>query len=316
MESEYQIVALHAGQSEIAAGVLRVSGPDRVRWLHKLITADVEHLTTGQGVHGALLEAKGHFIADFVALALEDSFLLLVDSGARELLLSNLRRYIIREKVRVDDESDRYMLMTVIGPEADALVSSVLHSNAPTSPFYWTRVTLDSTEVILIRGVRAPFPAIDFLVSLDASDALARALNAPLISAELLDVLRVETGLPRWGIDFDSTTLALEIPDAMSIRVDQGCYIGQEVVARLVHRGHVNRRLVGLRMEGQVPEPGTPISYEDNRVGAITSAVLSPRLGGIAMGYVRREVAGPGTEVRVGENARARVTELPFAQSR
>ncbi|MGB8644496.1 MAG: glycine cleavage T C-terminal barrel domain-containing protein, partial [Anaerolineae bacterium] len=128
-------------------------------------------------------------------------------------------------------------------------------------------------------------------------------------------VLRVEAGLPRWGVDFDSGTLALEIPDVMSIRVDQGCYVGQEVVARLVHRGHVNRHLVGLRFEGApLPTLGQSILNADTAVGTITSAVDSPRFGAIALGYVRREVSEPGTVLRVGEALPARVVELPFKE--
>jgi folate-binding protein YgfZ len=136
--------------------------------------------------------------------------------------------------------------------------------------------------------------------------------DLPELDAATLETLRIEAGLPKWGADFDETTLALEIPDGMQIRVDQGCYVGQEVVARIVHRGHVNRYLRGIQLVGEtLPSPGEPIQSGSVEVGQITSAALSPRRGAVALGYVRREIE-PGTQVRVNDIP-ATVLELPFA---
>src|SRR5262249_27852675 len=145
--------------------------------------------------------------------------------------------------------------------------------------------------------------------------ALREALNGvPEISQDILDTLRIEAGLPRWGVDFDETTLALEIPDVMQIRVDQGCYVGQEVVARIVHRGHVNRHLRGLQFRSDaLPACGDAIEFNGAQVGQITSAAHSPFRGNIALGYVRREVQ-VGADVQVN-GATAQVLELPFANS-
>ncbi|MGB8647124.1 MAG: hypothetical protein WCF84_17945, partial [Anaerolineae bacterium] len=225
----YEVVAAHAGKAPALVSVLQVTGRDRIQWLHKLVTADVEHLAAGQGARGALLEAKGHFVADFVILAFAESILLLVEPGAREILLNDLRRYIIREKVQVADESDRWQLWTVVGPESDVAVLRAFGQTAPAPPFHWTRAEWQGTALDLFHHPRAVFPATDILAPVEVGDGLSRALDVPEITPALLEVLRVEAGLPRWGVDFDSGTLALEIPDVMSIRVDQGCYVGQEV---------------------------------------------------------------------------------------
>jgi len=147
-----------------------------------------------------------------------------------------------------------------------------------------------------------------------AGELVAALGELPQLDDETLELLRVEAGLPRRGVDFDETTLALEVPDVTQIRVDQGCYVGQEVVARLVHRGHVNRHLRGLRLsDGYLPQRGQPIQFGDKDVGSVTSAARSPLLGAFALGYVRREVE-PGAAVTV-EGHNATVEELPFAEA-
>ena len=312
LESQYRAVQDYAGWRELDNGVLGVTGRDRAHWLHKLITADVEHLNAGQGVHGALLDVKGHFVAELVVLVQAESILLLVDPAVQEILLNTLRRYIFREKVQVNDESRAWALFTVVGKESDG----VLPQRAPETLCYFTAAEFDGDAALFIRSLRATVPSTDVLAPASARERLHTAFHLiPNLSAETLDVLRVEAGQPRWGIDFDTTTLAMEIPDVLSVRVDQGCYVGQEVVARIVHRGHVNRHLVGLKVDGnELPARATPILHESQVVGTITSAALSPRLGTIALGYVRREVSNPGTLLQIGDNRHVQVVTLPLSE--
>jgi folate-binding protein YgfZ len=136
--------------------------------------------------------------------------------------------------------------------------------------------------------------------------------SVPYLTSQTLETLRVEAGIPRWGVDFDTTTLALEIPNVLEVRVDQGCYVGQEVVARIVHRGHVNRHLLGLKFDGsECPARSDVIFHDGKEVGSITSSAYSPRFGALGLGYVRREVE-PETVVYVGKNRQARIVNLPF----
>ncbi len=316
LEYEYQEAIERAGWADLEIGILRVSGRDAARWLHKLITADVEHLAAGQGVRGALLEAKGHVIAELGALALQDSILLLVQPESKEVLLGSLKRYIFREKVQLADETADWSLFTIVGRQSDEVVTRIFHQRAPETPAHFTQAEFGQAKAILIRSWRAHVPATDVLVPASAREGVREALeNTPRLAPETLEVLALEAGQPRWGVDFDSTTLALEIPEVMSIRVDQGCYVGQEVVARIVHRGHVNRRLVGLAFDApELPARGAAIFHEGQEVGQITSAARSPRAGALALGYVRREFSAPGTLLQVGAHLRAGVIRLPFEE--
>jgi len=129
-----------------------------------------------------------------------------------------------------------------------------------------------------------------------------------------LEVLRVERGTPRFGADMDEKTIPLEANLERALHYQKGCYIGQEVIARATFRGHVNRHLVGLRFQGELPAPRTELFSGERRVGWVTSAVQSPRFGPIGLGYAHRDVAKPGTELTLaGGGGTARVEALPFS---
>lgn len=312
MTNNYETVISNTGWKDIPIGILRIEGPDAQKWLHKIVTADVEHLQTGQGARSALLDAKGHFVADFPLLRDGQVIGAFVDLAARDTLLNTFRRYIIREKVTLTDVSAKWRCVTVIGTQAKTLVERILETPAPDQMYHWVWGHRDEIVARLVRSARARVPAYDIMIPVAGLDDLHEALkDVPEISDELLETLRIEAGLPRWGVDFDSTTLALEIPDVMQIRVDQGCYVGQEVVARITHRGHVNRHLRGLHVQNKTtPTKGQTIQFDGIAVGEITSAAHSPMLGNIALGYVRRHVE-VGAQVQL-DGTMARVVELPF----
>jgi folate-binding protein YgfZ len=314
METDYGIALEHAGWAELQVGVIRVAGSDRVQWLHRIVTADVEHLGFGRGTHAALLDAKGHFVADFIALVEQESILLLTEPAPTGHLLDGLRRYIIREKVKLTDGTGEWGLFTLVGKESDRVTARLFSQAAPEPPYSFANAQLVASNVQLIRSQRARLPVTDILFPSDARDHVRKALDTiPEFGNEVLEIMRIEAGLPRWGIDFDSSTLVLEITDVLSVRVDQGCYVGQEVVARLVHRGHVNRKLVGLRFEGDAPPSrGELILDGDKEVGSVTSAAISPRFGTIGLGFVRREVSEIGAVLHLGNHLRVHVVKLPF----
>jgi folate-binding protein YgfZ len=316
LESEYATAQERAGWVGLAVGVVSIAGRDRASWLHKLITADVEHLTVGQGTRAALLDAKGHFVADFALLAEQDSILLLAELEAKDPLLNTLRSYVIRERVQVGDQTGAWSLFALVGAKSDEFAGQAFNQHAPETPYHFARIEINGDDIRLIRSARARIPTTDILVPSGARERVRTRLSTvPELSFEALEILRIEAGLPRWGVDFDSTTLALEIPSFLSVRVDQGCYVGQEVVARLVHRGHVNRSLRGLKFEEpELPPRGALIVDQGKEVGSITSAAVSPKFGAIALGYVRREVSEPGTWLQVGGHLRAQVANLPFQE--
>jgi tRNA-modifying protein YgfZ len=310
----YEILLQYAGWAQIDTGVIRAGGRDRARWLHRIVTADLDHLGVGQGTHAALLDAKGHFVADFLALVDQGSILLLTDPTSTAPLLNALRRYIFREKVELTDESDRWALFALVGEGSDALAEELFGGGAPEPLYSFADAEFDSGVARLIRSHRARFPSTDVFPYYATRDRVQKALNSvPEIGPEVLDVLRIEAGIPLWGQDFDASTLALEIPDVLSVRVDQGCYVGQEVVARLVHRGHVNRKLVGLKFEGvEPPLRGQEILDGERGTGTVTSSAFSPRFGLIGLGYVRREVSDAGTILRLKNDLHAEVVKIPF----
>lgn len=308
----YETATEKSAWMNLPRGVLRVQGRDAQKWLHKIVTADAQHLKPGRGAYSALLDAKGHFVVDFILLRDADAYDILVEPNARELLYNALRRYIIRDKVTLTDVSGQWDGFTFVGNQSASVIENVLRTRVPTDLYAWSQGRIGETVARVIRSARARVPAYDVIVPKDATPDFVNALsNVPRLANDLLETLRVQAGLPKWGVDFDATTLALEIPDVMQIRVDQGCYIGQEIVARIVHRGHVNRHLRGLLLDGdELPARGETIQFENTEVGAVTSAANSLALGSIALGYVRREVE-PGAHVQI-KHLRARVVELPF----
>lgn len=313
MTTLYDTIISSVGWAVVPRGVLRMEGPDTAKWLHKIVTADVEHMVSGQGAQSALLDAKGHFVAEFLLLRDGDVFGALCDPTALELLSATLRRYIIREKVTLRDVTEGWTCVTMIGPRAAARIEQIFGASAPEAASHWVWGQLGESKARIVANVRARVASYDVMMPSAGVPALNAAIqDLPQITDDVLETLRIESGLPRWGIDFDSSTLALEIPDVMQIRVDQGCYVGQEVVARIVHRGHVNRHLRGLRIGRSIlPVWGDTIYRDGENVGQVTSAAHSPAFGNIALGYVRREVE-IGAVVRV-EDGPACVVELPFS---
>lgn len=316
VENRYWLVQNRAGWAELDAGVIDVTGPERTRWLHKIVTADIEGLRVGQGTRAALLEAKGHVVADFTALIDEESVLLLTEPKATVPLLENLSRYIIREKLKLNDASANWRLFSIMGKDSDAITGEIFSKAAPPEPFSYVQPRVADAKAYVIRNGRAIVPVTDVLVRRSEGERVRRMLAGfPEIPIEAMEVMRIEAGRPVWGIDFDGSTLALEMPDVLAVRVDQGCYVGQEVVARLVHRGHVNRILMGLAFERSDPPLRRDILFREGRdVGTITSAAHSPRFGSIGLGYVRREFSEPGTWLELGDHSRLQVVKIPFEE--
>lgn len=312
MTSLYDTAISDVGWANRSLGILRIEGLDAVKWLHKIVTADVEHLKTGQGTRSALLDSRGHFAADFMLLRDGDALGALVDPAGLDSLYQTLQRYIFREKVTISNVTERWMHLTLIGPHAGAVVERVLETRAPEHLYDWSWGRVNITAARVVRAAHGRVPAFDILIPLSgAGDLRAAIQDLPELSDEVLEILRIEAGLPRWRVDLDEATLALEVPDVMQIRVDQGCYVGQEVVARIVHRGHVNRYLRGLRIETEaLPLRGETIRFEGVDVGMVTSAARSPMFGTIALGFVRRHVE-VGSQVHI-DRTTARVIELPF----
>jgi aminomethyltransferase len=247
-----------------------------------------------------------------IVLAAEEEILLLVERVAAPKLATVFDRLIIMEDVQVQDISEDFEVLGVTGPRSKEVIQALGLTSTPDglyshSRFETGRIVQSDLGYELIVPRQSGASVLQNLVT-------AGAVN---VSEPTWTVLRAEAGLPLYGVDIDETTTMPELGQR-GINYDKGCYIGQEVVARIKYIGHVNRQFVGFLCEGSsIPEQRAAVILQNKEVGYITTAVLSPRLQKvIALGFVNRVAAQPDTEVSlVGKDGSisARVTSLPFA---
>lgn len=315
-EAEYR--ALTTGAALVDLGyrtLVRATGPDRVDFLQGMLTNDVARLAPGGGCAALLLTIQGRVIADVRVAALDDGHLLDVDVRARDAFVEALRKLIIADDVELEPPAEAVALISVDGPEAIGVVG--LDGLAP-----WAHreTTVGGVAVRAMRASEVRGPGVVLHVPAGAAaavwDALAGAGARPC-GMEAIEGRRVELGVPRIGLDMGEKTLALEVPVEDLISSTKGCYLGQEVVARGTARGHVNRRLVPLSIEGPLPESGAPLVRDGKEVGHLTTVARAFGAGvPAAMGFVRREHWEPGTALAVGGGhgvTVARVAAWPLA---
>lgn len=326
---EYEAVRKAAGLLDLShQGKIRVTGDDRTDFLHRMLSADVKGLGTGQGCRAFLLNAKGHVVAYLSLYALEDAFLAEADPAMATAMMEMLERYIIADDVTVEDASEAYGLLSVQGPAAPAVLADLLGGEALPSwePLQHAERVVAGGPVRVVSNGRTGEPGYDLWVAAERVAALWEAVTKAgrghglrPVGLEALDVLRLEAGLA-WAADVGGDVLAMETGLEHAISFTKGCYIGQEFVIRVAHRGHVNRKLCALVVNGdRAPAAGDKVLAGDKEAGRITSAAISPALGRpIALGYVRREHTEPGSKVtvRAGDAAlEAEVVALPFLKS-
>lgn len=299
-------------------GRLLLTGRDRQSFLQGMVTNDVASLKPGEGCYAFLLDATGHVLADARIRCLEDALLLDVEPGMAAVVAETLDKYLIMERVKIRDVSDEYAQITIGGLGAPEYLSALLETElAGTAEGVNAVVRWVGGDHIVARSEWLALPTFDIYIkdwqNRDAALSILSNEAVELPSSDF-EVLRIEAGIPRFGTDMDARTLAPETgQQKRAIHYRKGCYIGQEIVARIDARGHVNRGLVGFLLGGDVlPAPETPVSVEGKEVGRITSTTLSPHLGRpIALGYLRREHSEPGTTVEIA-GVSATVASLPF----
>lgn len=304
-------------------GVVEVTGRDRATFLHALLSNDVKSLGAGQGCAATLLDVHGKVQVTLLVWMLEERIVLVTPPGKAEATVEALDRYLFAEKAALRDATGEVALLMVAGPGAAELTERLAGARPDDRP--WSSVTakLAGTSVRLVRGGGETGEPEVWIVG-EANDAppVWRALvegGARPVGAVAFESLRVEAGTAVWGHDVDETVLLPEIPFAHLVSYTKGCYVGQEVVVRIRDRGHVNRMLEGLVLEGDtVPAHGAGVEVQGREVGRVTSATRSIGLGRpIALAFVRREYAEPGTRVTVRDGAtaiEATVSGLPFTR--
>ncbi len=288
-------------------GLLEVAGAEAAEYLQGQLTNDIEALEPGRGCYAALLDRKGHMQADMRVLRVAAGTVW-VETEAATLgaVRHHLQTYKIGREVEVGDLTAEQALLSLIGPAAAAIAA------APSPPLH------GSVEAT-VCGVSCRVVGTEDGIDLIAPSAEMTRLRDGLLGAgaaevgeEAAEILRIERGRPRFGAEMSTETMPAEagIVEA-AVSFTKGCYIGQEPVARLHHRGRPNRHLRGLRLDGAAAA-GDALRLGEKEVGRIGSFCVSPAHGPIALAIVRRE-AEPGAELAVGEDGvTARVVDLPF----
>ncbi len=292
-------------------GTIALTGGDRASFLHALLTNDIAGLAKGHGVYAAYLTPQGRMISDMRVIETGNRMLLGVAADVAGPLAVRLDRLVFSEDVQAKDVSGELAAIGVHGPSAARMIQDASATSVNGLSSQYDNVTTSSMTIV--RDDALGLPGYDLYVPAGEADAMRAKLvdaGAVQVSEETGETLRIEAARPRFGIDMHTDTIPLEAGiENRAISFTKGCYVGQEVIIRVMHRGHgrVARRLVSLVVSGEaVPVRGATIQLADRVVGEVTSAAASPRLAApLALGYVQREHAAPGTELTInGSQAR------------
>ena len=307
-------------------GLVEITGEDSRSFLDTQLPADVQSLSGGQGVYTAYLDRKGRVTQDLLLLDLGVSFWVLLPRDLIGSFVEKLNTYLIRERVAIQDGSRVYTVMELHGPRTPEILARVSGTKVELDPYLHRNLNLGGVEVRFISdpwtgtvGGRLVVKTADVSA---VRDALIKEGKDDLIEPpeEALELLRIEGGHPRFGVDMDERTLLLELGREEMVSHNKGCYLGQETVARVHSRGQVNRLFRGLVIEGAtVPKPGTVLVQGEALIGETKSACRSPSLDRvIALAMVRRTAALPETVVHLRMNEElvaATVRSLPIYQT-
>jgi tRNA-modifying protein YgfZ len=309
LDGQYRALREEAGFLPRTRAALIVRGSDAAEYLQGQLTNDIEALAPERGCYAALLDRKGHLQADMRVLRLETGELWLdLEPAPAESLLKHLRTYSIGRDVEVEDATDRWGIVSLIGPRSGEL--SGFESLGP--EFAQRYRDWDGTEVLAV----ATDVGLDLITQAEREARLIellKAAGAAEVSDAAAEIVRVESGRPRFGIDMGPESMPAEAGiTERAVDFEKGCYIGQEPVARLHYRGKPNRTLRGLRLSAPATH-GDSLLLGEREVGTIGTVCLSPSLGPIALAIVRRE-AEEGDRLTVGDGGvTAEVGALPFS---
>ena len=301
---------------------ISLAGGDRVRWLNGMVTNNIRDLAEGRGAYAFLLNPQGHILGDLYAYNRGGAIMVDTDRSQMEKILATFDHYIIMDDVEVTNLSEQITALGVAGPKARSVLQRAGIAIPETQPLQIFDATCqcdcDCVKCTIVRGDDAGIESYELWLSPSevrkAWDVLAVAGAAP-VGFEALELQRIVSGVPRYGMDIRERDLPQETEQARALNFNKGCYVGQEIVERIRSRGAVHRKFTGFIVEGTAEiAPGSKVLAGEKEVGEITSAA-SLRVAGeektVALGYVRREAGVPGREVAIGKT-RASVIQLPL----
>jgi folate-binding protein YgfZ len=276
-----------------ARGRIRVTGDDRARLLHAMTTNHIQQMQPGEGLYAFFLSAQGRILADAYILCFDDHFLLDTEPQTREPLFQHLDRYIIADDVTLEDITPETYCLGLEGPKsAEAAQAAAMPApNHRCAHIDWGGASVASIAMTSEHGVRIYGP----LARREEVEQALEAAGAVAASAEDAEAARIHNFRPRYGHDITDSSLPQETQQTHAIHFQKGCYLGQEIVERIRSRGHVNKTLMGFRLEGDaVPAAGAALFAGGKEAGEVTSAAPSPegKVFGIAMVRVPYNKAG------------------------
>jgi folate-binding protein YgfZ len=307
-------------------GRILLRGKDAARFLHGMVTNDVQSLRPGAGQYAFLLNVHGHILADANIFRLDaQSFLLDCPTQSHQVVWEALEHHIIMDDVELEDQREPLCLFAVEGPMARrALEDSIPDSRTAIAALsnHFDHVAIAAIGARIIRASLSGEDGYWLLADLQHATVLLDSILAPGVSSRrewavkpvgfnALEVRRIEAGIPRYGIDITEKNLPQETGQMQALSFNKGCYVGQEVVERIRSRGHVNRKLIRLVIDGRHEiAPETPIQSDSQSIGATASSAYSFGFKKtIALGYLRRAFSEAGKQVMIG-TLRAEVEEL------
>jgi aminomethyltransferase len=308
---------------------LVLTGEDRVRWLNGVVTNNVRDLAVGRGVYCFMLTAQGRIVGDMVAYNRGDYLLVTSDRSQMHAITEMFDRYIIMDDVEVADISDKLLAVGVAGPQAASILQRAGieipqlpkegNCGPPTQlePGRVVDVTWRGIGISVARDTHPNWDGYEIWFAAEQADTVWDVFSnsgATSVGSETLEWYRITRGVPRYGIDLSQRDLPQETEQKHALSFIKGCYIGQEIVERIRARAILHRTFTGFLIEGEPPQAETKIQSEGKNIGEITSAARVPFPSGertVALGYLRREFAAPGTVVQIGDQ-RATVQSIPF----
>lgn len=319
-QKEYDAVRNNNGAGLIdlsSRGLIEVAGAEAVMFLNGLITNDVKTLEDESCMTAAFPNVQGRLLAFARIVRRGDKFLFDTERATTETILSNLSRFTLAGDFRVTDLSNQINVLSIQGANAAEIVRNVFGEDA---------ASVEANRVASINNgfIIKTKNGFDVFVEANNFDEVKTSLlnaGAKLVSEDAFEVLRIEAGVPLYGVDVNETTVVLESGVDEAVSFTKGCYVGQEIIARIHFRGHVAKKLTGLALEEEgaiKPEDKIKTADGAKEIGRVTSVTFSPRLNKtIALGFVRYEHLADGTEVLIisdEKELKATVVELPFVK--
>ena len=300
---------------------ISLTGGDRVRWLNGMVTNNIRDLAASHGIFAFLLNPQGHILGDLYAYNCGESITVDTDSGQAEKILATFDHYIIMDDVEVTNLGDQVTALGIAGPKSSEVLAAAGFTVPEMQELELKSVAWQGMDCTLVRGEDPEHLSYEIWLAPDRVRQLWDAFvvaGAMPAGFEAVELQRIVSGIPRYGVDIRERDLPQETEQARALNFNKGCYVGQEIVERIRSRGAVHRKFTGFLINGAVLiAAGAKIVSGDKEVGELTSSASLQLPSGnktVALGYIRRELGVPGREVSLG-TAKATIAQLPFTEA-